>query len=97
MTKVRIYRPARNAMQSGRASIKKWLIEHEPKTSRAPEPLMGWAASGDTLNQVRLKFDSVEDAIIYAEKKGWDYSIQEAQEKKVKPRTYLDNFKYQEA
>lgn len=94
MTKIRIYRPTKTAMQSGRRSTKSWVIEHEPQTPRIPEPLMGWPSSSDTLAQVKLKFDSIEEAIAYAEKRGWDYTIQESQEKVVKPRTYLDNFKY---
>jgi hypothetical protein len=55
---------------------------------------MGWVSSDDTLNQVRLKFDSAEDAISYAQGKGWEYSVQVAQERKVRPRNYMDNFKY---
>ncbi len=95
MTKVRIYRPSRTAMQSGRGKLKKWLIEYEPQSARIPESLMGWISSKDTLNQVKLSFDTIEEAIDYAEKRGWEYTLQEVQTKKIKPRTYLDNFKYQ--
>ncbi len=91
---VRIYRPAKSAMQSGRAKAQDWLLEYELKTARQPESLMGWTSSGDTLNQVRLTFNSLEDAIAYADKKGWGYTVQPAQERIVRPRNYVDNFKY---
>ncbi|MBI3440711.1 MAG: ETC complex I subunit, partial [Proteobacteria bacterium] len=54
--KARIFKPAKNAMQSGRASSAKWVLEYELETPRRPEPLMGWTAANDTLNQVRMKF-----------------------------------------
>ena len=82
-------------MQSSRVRVEgKWFLEYELESARTPEPLMGWSSSEDTLNQVRLKFDSSEDAVSYTKKKGWDYSVQEQQSRKVKPRNYGDNFRY---
>ena len=80
-------------MQSGRGQSNKWRLEYEIETPRRAEPLMGWISSGDTLNQVRLHFDTKEDAVAFAERKGWDYSIQEAQVRRVRPRNYADNFR----
>lgn len=91
---VRIYRPSKSAMQSGRAKAPAWVLEYELKTARQPESLMGWTSSGDTLNQVSLNFETAEDAVAYATKKGWNYTIQPAQERIVRPRNYVDNFKY---
>jgi hypothetical protein len=92
--KVRIYKPSKNVMQSGRARTQGWVLEYEPETPRQPEPLMGWTAAGDTLGQVRLHFASVEDAVAYAHKKGWGYTVLPAHERRVVPRNYVDNFKY---
>ncbi len=96
--KVKIYKPAKNAMQSGRAGLgaktESWVLEYEPTSARTPESLMGWTQSGDTLNQVKLKFASADDAVKYAAGKGWDYTLLPAQGRKVKPRNYGDNFKY---
>ena len=89
----RIYRPAKTVMQSGRGNTKQWVLEFELATPRRPEPLMGWTSSGDTLNQVRLRFDTQEDAVAYAERKGLDYTVQRAHERRVVPRNYADNFK----
>ena len=66
----RIFRPAQSAMQSGLARTKSWVLEFEPVSAREVEPLMGWTSSADTKSQVRLTFDSKEEAIAYAEKNG---------------------------
>lgn len=95
MLQVKIYQPAKTTMQSGRGKAKKWLIECELTTKRAPESLMGWISSADTLNQLKIQFDTAEQAVAYAEKNGWTYSIQQPAERRIKGRTYLDNFKYQ--
>ncbi|QQG35496.1 MAG: ETC complex I subunit [Micavibrio aeruginosavorus] len=94
MTSVRIYKPAKSAMQSGRAKGQRWILETETETSRRPEDLMGWVSSGDTLNQVRLAFDTLEDAIAHAQARGWDYSVSAPQQRKLRPRNYTDNFRY---
>ena len=92
--KVRIYKPAKSAMQSGKGKTERWVLEYETTSRRAPEPLMGWSASEDTLNQVQLKFDSCEQAIAFAEQKGWQYNVATDRERKVTPRNYGDNFRY---
>jgi hypothetical protein len=93
--KVRIYKPSKNAMQSGRAKIKSWLLECETATARQPESLMGWTASGDTLNQIKMYFHSAEDAVAYAEEQGWQYTVAAPKKRSVRPRSYMDNFKYE--
>lgn len=91
---VRIYRPSKSAMQSGRAKTQVWVLEYELKSPRVPESLMGWTSSRDTLGQVKLKFPSMEKAVEFANGKGWTYTVQPAQERKITPRNYVDNFKY---
>lgn len=95
--KARIYKPAKNTMQSGRASTAEWVLEYELETPRRPEPLMGWTSAGDTLNQVRMKFSSKEAAIAFAEGHGMVYSLAPEAQRRVTPRSYLDNFKYRPA
>jgi hypothetical protein len=92
--KARIYKPSKNAMQSARGKTHLWVLEYELETPRRPEPLMGWTASGDTLNEVVLKFDSKEAAIAFAEAKGIEYQVDGEHHRKVKPRSYLDNFRW---
>ena len=90
----RIFRPAPNAMQSGRANSAEWVLEYELETPRRPEPVMGWVSSGDTLNQMKLRFETQEEAIAFAKKEGFDYAVELPHTRKVKPQSYLDNFKY---
>ena len=92
--KARIYKPSRTATQSGRGLINEWMLEYEPSSARRPEPLMGWVASADTNNQVRIEFPTLEDAEAFAERLGLDYTVQAPRARRVKPRNYGDNFKY---
>lgn len=55
---------------------------------------MGWIASRDTANQVRLTFDTVDEAIAFAEKQGFDYDVIQPKEKVNKKKSYADNFRY---
>ena len=92
--KVRIYRPARTAMQAGEANTHKWVLEFEPAEARTRDPLTGWTSSADTRAQVRLKFDTLEEAIAYADRQGFTYSVQVPHRPKIRPKSYADNFRY---
>jgi hypothetical protein len=88
----RIYRPTRNAMQSGHAKDK-WLLEYEPETARQTEPLMGWTSSTDMKSQIKLRFDTRDEAIAYAQRNGIAYRVEEPKEAIRKVVSYSDNFK----
>ncbi len=90
----RIYKPARNAMQSGQAKTTRWLLEFEPEARREVEPLMGWTSSSDMKAQVRMWFDSKDEAIAYAEKNGLAYRVEEPKLHVARAQTYSDNFKF---
>lgn len=90
----RIYRPAKNAMQSGRANTKEWLLVFEQEAGREIEPLMGWTASRDMKQELRLEFDTKEQAIAYAEREGIPYQLVEPKERRSKPKSYSDNFRF---
>ncbi len=89
----RIYQPARNAMQSGQAKDK-WVLEYEPESPRQIEPLMGWTSSGDMKSQVKLKFDSKEEAIAYAQRNGVPFRVEEPKPTTRKIVSYSDNFRH---
>jgi hypothetical protein len=80
-------------MSSGRARAQAWILEYEIETPRRPEPLMGWTSSGDTLNQVKLTFPTRDEAVAFADKNGWQYSVQVPHDRRVRPRNYADNFR----
>ena len=90
----RIYQPARTAMSSGTAKTKYWVLEHAPASSRQVDPLMGWTSSDDTQTQVRLKFDSKEAALEYAEDNGIDVVVSDPHKRaqNIRPGGYGDNF-----
>jgi hypothetical protein len=94
MTTARIFNPSRSATQSGKGRSKEWVFEYAPSAPRQVEPLMGWTSSSDTLSQVRLTFETKEDAIAYATRKGIPYTVQEERARKMQKKSYADNFKY---
>jgi hypothetical protein len=89
----KIYRPARTAMQSGSANANRWLLEFEPEQARSVEPLMGWTSSSDTKQQLKLWFDTREEAVAYATRSGIAYRVFEPKEETPKILSYSDNFK----
>lgn len=92
--RARIYVPPKNAMQSGWAGTQDWVLEYEPAAPRRPDPLMGWIGSSDTQAQVRLRFNTRDEAVAYAEKNGIAYDLELPQVRRVKPKAYADNFRY---
>ena len=90
----RIFKPARTAMQSGDAKTRIWMLEFEPETPREADPLMGWTSSDDTRRQLRLNFETREEAVAYAEREGIPYIVEEPATRKVQPKAYADNFRF---
>ncbi len=90
----RIYRPAKTAMQSGQARTKEWVLEHEPAAPRGVEPLMGWTTSSDTRSQIKLEFETKEDAIAYAQRNGIAFRVVEPKVRKPVRKSYAENFSY---
>ena len=90
----RIYKPSKTAMQSGQAATKDWLLEFEPEEPRTIEPLMGWTSSGDMKQQVKLTFDTKEEAIAYCEQHGIAYQVFEPEPVKRRIMSYSDNFAF---
>lgn len=90
----RIYRPDKGATQSGLARTKLWLLEFEQDSAREIEPLMGWTSSGDTQQQIKLRFDTREEAIAYAEREAIAYRVEEPQDTTRRTMAYSDNFKF---
>ncbi len=90
----RIYKPARNAMQSGVAKSKLWILEFVNESGRDVDPLMGWTSSSDTQAQVKLWFSSKEAAQEYAVENGIDAVVCVPQSRKPNIRAggYGENF-----
>jgi hypothetical protein len=94
MPTARIYIPSRTAMQSGTAKSRSWVLDFEQASPRTVEPLMGWTSSSDMRQQVRLRFDTKEEAIAYCENNGIPYQVFEPNPSKRRIMAYADNFAY---
>lgn len=88
-----IYRPAKNQMQSGKLSKNKWILKFVHDGSSDVEPLMKWISSGDTKQEVIIKFETLDQAINFAKNNKIDYEILAPNEEKLHKRSYADNFK----
>ena len=92
---VRIFKPARNAMQSGKGKTKEWVLQYDAAVKRQADPLMGWTSVAETRQQVTLKFETKEEAIAYAEREGLAYTLApEPNAGKPIRKSYSDNFKF---
>jgi hypothetical protein len=90
----RIYRPAKNAMQSGKANTKEWVLDFEPSAARRSDPLMGWTTTTDTRGQVRLQFDTREEAVAYAQRHGIPFEVLPTKDLRPVHKAYADNFAF---
>ena len=90
----RIYKPAKTAMQSGKAQTKDWVLDYDPEEPRQIESLMGWTSSADMKQQVRLRFDSKEEAVVYCEKHAIPYRVMTEKNMARQTIAYSDNFAF---
>jgi len=93
MTQARIYQRVKNNMQSGRSRVGQWVLEYESAEAQRPDPLTGWAGSGDTRRQIELNFPTLEAARAYAEREGLSCHIVPTPDRVLKIRTYAENFR----
>jgi hypothetical protein len=89
----RIYKPAKSAMQSGQAP-REWVLDFAPARPREIEPLMGWTSGSDTRAQVRMSFNTLEEAVAYATRNGVAFRIEEPRTSELKSKSYAENFKF---
>ena len=89
---IKIYKPSRSAMQSGTGKSKKWIAEYITETDTSKDYLMGWNSSTDTKTQIKLFFETKEQAIQWAIKNDFQFYVEEPKVKKIKPKSYSSNF-----
>ena len=90
----KIYRPAKTAMQSGKAKTHLWVLEFDQESPRKIDPIMGYTSSGDMRQQVRLRFDTQEEAVAYCERHGIAYQVAAPKPAKRNVMSYSDNFAF---
>jgi hypothetical protein len=76
------------------AKTRKWVLDYAQASAREVDPLMGWTSSSDTQSQVRLRFESKEAALEYAQDHGIDAEVVEPKPRKANLRHggYGENF-----
>lgn len=90
----RIYRPAKSAMQSGKATTNRWMLEFAPAAARGPEALMGWSTTSDTDGQIRMRFRTRDEAIAFANRHGIAFEVIDNPAPKKIFKAYADNFSH---
>ncbi|XP_055627428.1 NADH dehydrogenase [ubiquinone] iron-sulfur protein 4, mitochondrial [Toxorhynchites rutilus septentrionalis] len=92
--RVRIFMPAKNAMQSGTDNTHHWSIEFDNR-ERWENPLMGWSSSGDPLSNMRVEFGSADEAISHCERNGWRWFVDKPEViEKSRVKNYGVNFSW---
>ena len=89
---IKIYKPSKTAMQSGKGKTKKWLAEYISEADNVKDSLMGWNSSHDTQSQIKIFFDTKEQAVNWAIKNKYQYFVEEPKKRKVKIKSYASNF-----
>jgi hypothetical protein len=92
--RARIYQQPKTAMQSGKAGTQEWVLAFEPGDPERADPLMGWIGGGDTRTQVRLRFETREEAVAFAEKEGIAVTVELPRPHRFVPKAYSDNFRF---
>ncbi|WP_137131809.1 ETC complex I subunit [Rhizobium sp. FY34] len=90
----KIYRPAKTAMQSGKAKTHLWVLEFDQEVPRSIDPVLGYTSSSDMNQQVKLTFETLEQAQSYAERKGLEFRVIAPKEAARQVVSYTDNFKF---
>ncbi|HEX5932959.1 MAG TPA: ETC complex I subunit [Pseudorhizobium sp.] len=90
----KIYRPAKTAMQSGKAKTHLWVLEFDQEVPRRIDPILGYTSSSDMRQQVRLTFESQEQAEAYAKREGIEYRVILPKEVARQVVSYTDNFRF---
>lgn len=89
----RIYSPAKTSMQSGKANTGFWILQYEPVQAKMLEPLMGYVSTTDMESQVKIRFQTKEEAIAFAVKNSIPYRVEKSHTKFRRAISYSDNFR----
>lgn len=90
----KIYRPAKTAMQAGKANSHIWMLEFDQEKPRSIDPIMGYTSSADMKSQIQIRFRSREEAVAYATRNGISFRVVEPKESTRRRLVYADNFRF---
>ena len=91
---LKIYKPSKSSMQSGKGITKRWIAEYISEVNSPKDSLMGWNSSNDTRSQIKIFFNTLEEAINWAKINNYQFEVFNSQERKIIPKKYADNFSY---
>ena len=89
---IKIYKPSKSSMQSGLGKTRQWLAEYIAEKDKIKDTLMGWNSSLDTKEQIKMFFETKEQAIEWAKKNNEQFIVIKPNERKIKPKNYSSNF-----
>ncbi len=89
---IKIYKPSKTSMQSGNAKTKLWLAEYISEAEEIKDTLMGWNSSLDTKSQIKIFFETKEQAIKWAKNNNYQFFVEDPQTRNIKPKSYSANF-----
>jgi hypothetical protein len=89
---IKIYKPSKTSMQSGIGKTKLWLAEYISKEETVKDNLMGWNSSFDTKSQIKVFFNTKEQAIEWAKKNNYQFYVEVPNIRKIKLKSYASNF-----
>ena len=78
-------------MQSGEG-LGRWILSFN-NFDHQIEPLMGRTSSANMYGEVKLKFDSMESAVLFAKNNNYNYELEEPKQRKIPKKSYASNFK----
>ena len=81
-------------MSSGTAKSRHWILEFAAEGARRKDAYTGWNSIDGTANQVKLKFDTLEEAQAYAAAQGLAARVDKPHPRKRRAKSYSDNFKF---
>ncbi len=91
-TYVNIYKTTKVSTQSGKGKADRWCLEVCASEIKKQDPITGWFGSGDTATNLKLYFETSEQAVDYCTKNDLSYDLQPPTQKKITPKSYTDNF-----
>ena len=92
--RARIFQRPKTATQSGYAGSGSWVLDYQPAERERNDPLMGWWGGTNTQGQVRLAFDTKEEAVRYADQHGIAFQLIDPKPQKRILKAYADNFAF---
>ena len=68
------------------------MLPIENNAIRSVNPTTGWISASNTSSQFHFEFLTKDEAISFAEKRGFHFEVEEPKLAMIKPKSYAANF-----